>query len=129
MQLNAMANDRVGFQQAYRNAIDASRRDGEPEPEKKVLASWKARNPLLATFQGKPTDTEVAKMMAVMSEDGRRAVREAMMLHESFTEMIAPSPIVTAIQSRMQSAQRQAQPLTPEQIRRRAASMSLGFGR
>ena len=89
MQLAAYGNDRLGFLEAYRNAIEAARKMGEADPQKTVLASWRGRSPL-NVFAAKPTDTQMFKLYQAMDEDGRAAVQGALSAYESFSRMIAP---------------------------------------
>jgi len=122
MQTAAMTNDRVGFAEAYRAAVDVARKQGEADPEGKVLEGFKSRHPLSTVFARKPTEVEVANLYAAMNEDGQRAVKDALGLFETYAEMISPSPIVQRIKRSMGAAQRAAQPLTIDELRRRAAA-------
>lgn len=127
MQTMALSNDRLGFLEAYRHAVDVARQQGEADPESKVLAGFKERDPLGAVFRTKPTEVEMAKLLAAMDEDGRRAVQDASRLFTSYTEMIAPNPIVHRMQLQQKAQVRAAQPMTIEQLRRRAASGAMGY--
>ncbi|MCW5548886.1 MAG: hypothetical protein KIT44_07970 [Opitutaceae bacterium] len=123
MQLAAMANDRVSFLEAYREAVAAARRQGEADPEARVLESWRSRHPITAVFRTKPSELELARLYGAMDDSGREAVREALRLYESFSEMIEPSPL----ERRMRTQAKQATPPTPEELRRRAARRSMGY--
>lgn len=90
MQFAAYANDRLAFLDAYRRAVDASREMGKDNPEQSVLDGWKARDPL-DVFRVKPSDFEMAKMLGVMSENGKQAVADAMRLYDQYSALIAPS--------------------------------------
>jgi hypothetical protein len=127
MQLAAYSNDRMAFLEAYRNAVMASRRQGEEEPEDKILQSWKSRHPLQSVFRTKPSETEMAKLMSAMDDSGKRAVREAVSLYDSYTEMLAPDPMLKAIEQRMEGSVRRAQGMTVEQLRRQAATAMTRF--
>lgn len=120
MYLSALANDRLGFLDAYRQAVAAARGQGNEDPEGSVLAGWRSRNPLSSVFRQKPTEEETARLLAVMDDDGRQTVREALRLYDQFTDMIEPS---TTLMKRLTTqANRGAKPPTIEQIRRRAAT-------
>jgi len=92
MQLAAYGNDRLDFMEAYRNAVNASRKMGNPEPEKAVLASWRSRDPL-EVFRSKPTQFQMGQIFQTMSDEGDRSVREAIKLYNDYTAMIAPSAV------------------------------------
>lgn len=126
MQLAAYANDRMGFLEAYRNAIEASQKSGEEDPENKVLQAWKSRSPMAAVFAQKPTDTEMQKLMGAMDDTGKRAVREALMLYDNFTELIAPSLVSQMLERRQKAQLRAMEPATADQLRRRAALSAMG---
>ena len=112
MKTTALSNDRLGFLDAYRHAIDVARTQGEADPENKVLEAFKSRSPLESVFARKPSDTDMAKLYAAMDEDGKRAVLDATTLFENYVEMIAPSfrqapkPSVTAVELRRRLANR-----------------------
>jgi len=118
MQLAALANDRLDFQEAYQKALQAARNLGAPDPEKKVLESWRSRDPL-EVFKSKPTDYDMARMLLVMDDEGRRAVRESINLYKQYTEMIAP----TQMETRMKQMMSQSRPPSIESIRRRASNI------
>jgi hypothetical protein len=109
MQHAAMANDRIAFMEAYRNALEAARKTvaGDPsvpmgrreqEAESRVLSSWRARDPL-AIFATRPTPAQMTKLYSVMDPDGRQDVQQALARYESFTRLIRPtaSPAVRQI--------------------------------
>lgn len=121
MWLGALTNDRLAFLDSYRRAIAAAREDGEADPEKAVLESWRARNPL-NVFGSRPTQQQLQKALAVMSDSGRGAVSEALRLYEAYTGMIAPSPIERAQATAMRAAMRVP---NSDSIRREMASMAL----
>lgn len=134
MYLAALANDRVGFLDNYRRALNAAREavaedssvpgaDREKEAAQRVLASWKSRNPMgvLAT---KPTDVQVHQILSIMEPEGQQSVRDALSRFDTFTTMIAPSPIDRYF-SRQLAAQRSQ--MNPDTIARRATSGSLLF--
>jgi hypothetical protein len=127
MQVMALSNDRVGFAEAYRNAVDVARRQGEPDPEAKVLEDFKSRHPLSSVFRTKPSEVEMGKLMSTLDDTGKQAVQQALALFESFTELIEPNPIIQRIKQQQAAQMRAAQPLTIEQLRRRAASGVMGY--
>jgi hypothetical protein len=124
MQFAAYANDRLGFLDAYRRAVDAAREEGKPNPEQTVLDGWKARDPL-DVFRVKPTDIELAKALSVMSENGQEAVRDAIRLFDQYTALIAPSQ-AELYQKRMLSQIRQDNAIpNVDALRRRMAGANL----
>lgn len=90
MQLAALANDHLDFQQAYQQAVQAARDMGEEKPEAKVLEAWRSRSPL-SVFRGKPTPSEMAAMLSVMAPEGQEAVRSALRQFDQFTQLIKPT--------------------------------------
>jgi hypothetical protein len=113
MSLSAMANDRLGFLDNYRRALNAAREqvaedprvapiDREKEAQARVLASWSSRNPL-EVFRFKPTPSQLAQAFSVMDDDGRRETQEAIRRFESFSKLISPTGFDRYI-SRQQSA-------------------------
>ena len=127
MQVTALANDRVAFLEAYRNAVEAARKDGEEDPEKKVLMSWRARAPYRSVFGRNLTDTEQAKLFGAMDDSGREIVREATHLFDSYSDLIEPSDFEQMMKQRVKGAMAQQKPLTAEQIRRKMAMQGMGF--
>ena len=127
MQVTALANDRVAFLEAYRNAVEAARKDGEEDPEKKVLMSWRARAPYRSVFGRNLTDTEQAKLFGAMDDSGREIVREATHLYASYSDLIEPSDFEQMMKQRVKGAMAQQKPLTAEQIRRKMAMQGMGF--
>lgn len=134
MYLAALANDRVGFLDNYRRALNAAREavaedssvpgvDREKEAAQRVLASWKSRNPMgvLAT---KPTDVQVRQILSIMEPEGQQSVRDALSRFDTFTTMIAPSPIDRYFNRQLATQRSQ---MNPDTIARRAAGGSLLF--
>lgn len=130
MSLAAMANDRLGFLDAYRRALNAAREqvaddprippiEREKEAATRVLASWKSRDPM-EVFRFKPSPAQQAQLYAVMDEDGRTNTQEAIRRFENFTQLIAPSPMDRYLTRQMGSAQRA---MSPNRMR----SMGAGF--
>jgi hypothetical protein len=103
MLTSAMANDRIGFLESYRKALDAARKvvstdpavnptDREREAERRVLAGWRGRDPL-TMFAHRPTDIEVRRMLGIMDPDGASDVKDALNRFNQFTRLIAVSPM------------------------------------
>jgi len=103
MSMAAMANDRIGFMEAYRNALDASRKAvasdptiplnrREQEAATRVLSSWRSRDPL-AVLEYPPTPVQLAKLYSAMNDDGRQDVQQAIARYEQFTRMIRPTQV------------------------------------
>ncbi len=126
MQTSSMANSRLDFLNAYRNAVEEARADWGDEAEKHVLSSWKARDPMLTTFQGRPTDEEKARIFNVMTPEGKGIVQEAERLYQEYSELIEPSPAEKYFSR--QITQMTRPPVSPEQLRRKAAMGMFGGG-
>lgn len=124
MQYAAYANDRLGFLDAYRRAVDAARDEGKPNPEQAVLESWKSRDPL-EVFRVKPTEFDLARMYQAMSPNGQEAVRDALRLYQQYSALIAPSPAEMA--QRRMMAQFTRPPAALSDLRRQMAGASLSF--
>lgn len=103
MLTSAMANDRIGFMEAHRKALEAARKavasdptigilDREREAESRVLAGWRGRDPL-TIFARKPTELEVRRMLGIMDPNGAQDVRDALNRYQQFTRLIAVSPL------------------------------------
>jgi len=134
MQLAAMANDRMGFGQAYQKALAAAREivsknesipveRREQEAMQRVLASWKARNPF-SGLASTPTPDQIAQLLGAMDEDGRKDVSDAMRQFQSYTALIAPSKTDQLYARRLNTLRQQANPmLQVERMRRQAAGM------
>ncbi len=99
----ALSNDRIGFLESHRKAMDAARKavgsdptikpqDREAEAERRVLSSWRSRNPL-AMFERMPSEIEVRRMLSIMDDSGAEAVREALNRYQQFSRLIAVSPM------------------------------------
>ena len=127
MELNALSNDRLGFLEAYRNAVDAARKAGEAEPEAKILEAWKARGPIKSVTAHVPSETEMGKLNAALGEDGRRVVREAEGLFARYTESIAPSPFEVMMQRQAKAQQRAMDPAYQMKLRTAAAQRAMGY--
>jgi hypothetical protein len=127
MQLAALSNDRLGFLEAYRNAVEVARKEGEADPEGKILDSWKGRDPVKSIFARVPTELEREKLMAAMNEDGRRAVTEAEELFARYTESIEPTIFEKMISRSIKAQQRAAAPFDPLQLRRQMAMRGMGY--
>lgn len=121
----SLANDRLGFLENYRRAVDAAREEGSEDPEKRVLESWKARDPL-DVFKTKPTDAQLSRMLSIMNDSGRQVVRDGLRLFEQFTNLIEPSIAERYQRQQLGQMQRMGAP-NVEAIRRQMAGQSLSF--
>lgn len=132
MLLTSMANDRLGFLDSYRRALNAAREqvaddprvspvDREKEAASRVLASWGSRNPL-EVFRFKPSAAQLAQLYSVMEDTGRQDTREAIQRYDTFTGLIKPSGTESYFNHRMSS-------LTPSAsaLQRRASGSGLMF--
>lgn len=98
----ASANDRIGFAEAYRKALDVARANvakdpsvapanREREAESRVLSGWRGRDPL-SIFARRPTEQEMRRLYAIMDETGQQEVREALTRYAQFSRLIQASP-------------------------------------
>lgn len=128
MQLAAMGNDRLAFQDAYTKALNAARsaiaedpnvqpQNREREALTRVLSSWRARDPR-SVFAVKITPAQYSQLLSTMDESGRDDVIEAVRRYETFTHTIAPSQFERQQQQTIRRA------MTPQQAR-----MQLNFTR
>ncbi len=136
MQLAAMANDRMGFSEAYQKALAEARAvvaederiplfKREQEAMQRVLASWKSRNPF-SGLAAPPTSDQINKLLSVMDDDGRSDVTEAMKLYHAYTNMIAPSKFEQQYNRRLNTMRSQSDPaMMMDRLRRQAAGMMM----
>jgi hypothetical protein len=112
----AMANDRIGFMDAHRHALNAARKvvvadpsvapsDREKEAERRVLSGWRARDPM-SIFATRPTDMQMNRMLGIMSDDGRQDVRQALTRYQQFTRLIQPTAVEQRIRQRLRAITR-----------------------
>lgn len=124
MSLAAMNNDRASFLDAYRRALDIAREEKEPDPEARVLESWRSRNPM-RVFAERPTDTQLTRALGLMSESGQEAVRDAMRLFDHYTELISPTEAQTRQRQLQARIRRMGTPPSFESLRRSMAAEAL----
>lgn len=127
MVTSALADDRVGFGEAYRRAVEIEREKGEDDPEQAVLQAFKQRDPMSSVFTHKPTEVEVSKLYEGLSSKGQRVVSESQRRFEDYLDLIAPDPIVRRMELKIREQMRQAQPMTIEQLRRRVAAGAMAY--
>jgi len=106
MQLAAYMNDREEFLKAYRFAVEAASSLGKENPESSVKRSFSSRHPLRSTFRQKPSDADVARMLASLHSPSRRDVQEAIALHEKYDELIGASSSVGRTSSAVRKTKR-----------------------
>ena len=92
MVLAAYANDPTGFNRAWREAVMAAREAGKDDPQTSVAESYASMNPLRAVFKTLPSQSELNRMLGVMSEDGRLAVRGSLQLFDRYGARLHVSP-------------------------------------
>jgi hypothetical protein len=130
MSLSAMANDRLGFLDNYRRALNAAREqvaedprvppvEREKEAARRVLASWQSRDPL-TVFRFKPTPAQLTQLFGVMDEDGRADTQEAIRRFNSFSQLITPNKFDQYVDRQMSAGTRA---MTPERLRNAASGM------
>lgn len=97
----AMANDRMGFLDAYRNAQDAAKEmvgddpnipvaKRDQEARARVLQGWEGRSPL-SVFRFKPTQMQLNQLLGLMDDQGRSDVADAINRYTTFSRLIVPS--------------------------------------
>lgn len=135
MATSAMANDRLGFRQSYENAIRAAREvikdegrmppsEWDKEAKRRVISSWRSRDPR-EVFRRKPTDQEMAQMLAIMSDDGRDSVLEAIRRFEDYSGTIIEQRSPGSI--RAQSNLFQVRPIRVGVPQRDAGLLGVGY--
>lgn len=92
MFLAALADDVLGFQAAYQDALQAAREEGKPDAEDHVKRSFQSYHPLTAAFRTKPSVAEYQQMLARLPDDGRNDVQTAINLFNRFGSMIGVNP-------------------------------------
>lgn len=92
MILAAMANDRIAFREAYRDAVNAARKMGKDDPEDAVKTSYQSRHPLKSLFKTPPTPRELQEMFSVMGRRGSQDVNEAIRLYNAYGESLGITP-------------------------------------
>ncbi len=116
MSLAAMANDRLGFLDSYRKALNAAREqvaedprippvEREKEAANRVLASWRSRDPL-EVFRFKPTPAQLSQIFSVMDDSGRIDTQEAIRRYNSFSQLITPNKFDQYVGRQMSTATR-----------------------
>lgn len=88
MELAAYADDRVGFRQAYIEAIRQAKDQGFDDPVDHVKRAFSAKNPLRVVFQTSPSEKEYQRILVALPEDGREAVGGAVSHFNRYAESI-----------------------------------------
>lgn len=97
----AMANDRMGFLDAYRNAQDAAKEmvgddpniplaKRDSEARARVLQGWEGRSPL-SVFRFKPTQAQLNQLLSLMDDQGKQDVADAVNRYTTFSRLIVPT--------------------------------------
>jgi hypothetical protein len=88
MELSAYGNDAAGFREAYTDAVQAAKQQGQPDPVDYVKRAFTARNPLKRVFQTPPSAAEYRRLLSFMPDTGATDVRQAVDLFNHFAESI-----------------------------------------
>jgi len=80
--------DTLEFREAYQDALEAAREDGEQNPEKAVRDRFKRRLILYNITDGKITDDQLERMFELMEPDERELIQRYMRAHEQYLQMI-----------------------------------------
>lgn len=122
MLLDALADDILGFQSDYQEAIRAAREEGKPDPEDHVKRSFQAMHPLNSAFRTKPSVAEYHQLLASLPEDGRRDVQDAVNLYNRYAATIG----IRESEGKEEKRKKAKAPFSIEAIRRRALGNVLG---
>jgi hypothetical protein len=123
MELAALADDRVRFGEAYRNAVDAARRNSEADPEQAILNSWRSKHPFSVFTSNELTDAQRQRLNAALGDEGREIVGDGLANYEKYTRLIEPSSLDRRMKRMMSSVspERMRKQVDPETLRRQAA--------
>lgn len=123
MELAALADDRVRFGEAYRNAVDAARRNSEADPEQAILNSWRSKHPFSVFTSKELTDAQRQRLNAALGDEGREIVGDGLANYEKYTRLIEPSSLDRRMKRMMSSVspERLRKQVDPETLRRQAA--------
>lgn len=100
MVLSAYANNMSGFEDAYREAVDEARKEGEDNPEEVVKRSFASYHPLKYVFEAEPTPSQISHIMFALSDKGREDVTSAINAYSRFASLLgikSPSSAGTQI--------------------------------
>jgi hypothetical protein len=96
MALAAMANDPIGFQRSYSDAIkllsDRSPEDSFESHKTAIERSFQAYHPLRVVFRSLPSEDDYNRMISIMDPTGQRAVTEAIRLFNFYGQQIGVTP-------------------------------------
>ena len=90
--------DTLEFREAYQDALDAAREEGEQNPEKAVRDRFKRRLILYNITDGKITDDQLERMFELMEPDERELIQRYMRAHEQYLQMIEVQKPLTKTQ-------------------------------
>ena len=91
MERAAEADDSVGFNEAYAEAIEYSIERGDEDPEKAVLNGFKRRNYRQGIARYKLSDDEWSNILSLYSDKQARPLRYAMEQHEKYVDILNAS--------------------------------------
>ena len=91
MERAAYSYDTVEFRDAYQDALEAAREDGEQNPEKAVRDRFKRRLILYNITDGKITDDQLERMLELMDEEESDMIKGYLRAHEQYLQMIETS--------------------------------------
>lgn len=88
MVLAALADDQADFYEAFRDAVEAAREEGKPDPLDHVTRSFSAFHPLRTVFRTPPSDREFRQILSVLPDDGQLDVSEAVQLFNRYARKL-----------------------------------------
>ena len=88
--LEAYSNRQL-FLEAYQNALQAASDDGADDPAKRVLASWRGRDPYYVFRSPTEAKDRMPEILTNLTERNRRDVVETTGLYNFYTQLITPA--------------------------------------
>ncbi len=88
MVLAALADDGEGFYVAYREAVEAARDEGRPDPIEFVKRSFASSHPLRAVFKTTPSTAEYRQILGALNERGQEDVSESVSLFNRYAHRL-----------------------------------------
>lgn len=85
-------DDRAGFVESFRKAVESARAEGRDDPEDYVKRSFATYHPLRYVFRTPPTKIEVRGLIGALSDEGRSDVEDALSNWEAYSKVIGVKP-------------------------------------
>jgi hypothetical protein len=91
MERSAESDDAKGFNEAYKEAIEASIDRGDEDPEDAVIKAFKRRNLRTGISRYKLSDEEWEGVLGLYEKEASAPLREAMSMHEKYVNILDAS--------------------------------------